>query len=100
MTQAEAAVWVALVGAVVTPVVTSVVARRGTKRELEQRVGTPNGHGNVVEMFERLVTGQAGQDNRLAKLERGQLDHEGRIRSIEARHEILDKTRSTDAQGS
>ena len=93
MTDAEALVYVALIGAIVTPIVTGALARRGTKRELENRVGTPNGHGNVVEMLERLVTGQAGQDNRLARLERGQLEHESRIRSIEARHETLDKTR-------
>lgn len=93
MTEAEALVYVALIGAIVAPAASMVLTRRGTKRELEQRVGTPNGHGNVVEMLERLVTGQAGQDNRIAKLERGQLDHESRIRSIEARHEILDKTR-------
>ena len=93
MTEAEALVYVALIGAIVTPIVTGALARRGTKRELEHRVGTPNGHGNVVEMLTSLLTGQADQDNRIAKLERGHLDHESRIRSIEARHEILDKTR-------
>jgi len=37
--------------------------------ELRHRVGTPNGHGNVVQMLETLLGGQAGQDNRIAALE-------------------------------
>lgn len=33
------------------------------------RIGTPNGKGNAIQMLETIVSGQAGQDNRLAKLE-------------------------------
>lgn len=40
------------------------------RRDQERRIGTPNGHGNVVEMSEKLLAGQAGQDSRLAVLER------------------------------
>lgn len=35
----------------------------------QQAIGDPNGHGNVVEMMERLLSGQTGQDARLASLE-------------------------------
>jgi hypothetical protein len=84
------AIWVALIASVIGPVVVARLARHGTKREisreLEQRVGTPNGKGNVVEMLERLLTGQTGQDNRLARIEARQIDHEARIRAIEARN--------------
>lgn len=36
---------------------------------ISRAVGTPNGNGNLVEMMEALLTGQTGQDVRLAKLE-------------------------------
>ena len=35
-------------------------------RDLRERIGTPNGHGNVVQMMERLLSGQTAQDTRLA----------------------------------
>lgn len=92
MSDAEALVYVALIGAIVSPFVTGALQRRGTKRELEQRVGTPNGHGNLVEMSERMLDGQARQDDRIARLERHDLrrqrvdlDHEGRIAALEAK---------------
>jgi hypothetical protein len=33
------------------------------------RIGEPNGEGNVVQMLERILHGQTGQDVRLARLE-------------------------------
>jgi hypothetical protein len=96
MSEAEAIVYVALIGAVVTPIVTGALARRGTKRELEHRVGTPNGRGNVVEMLETLLA----QGDRLARLERHDMrrerqavDHEARLRAIELRHQIIDQNK-------
>lgn len=40
-----------------------------TRGEIKSRVGTPNGHGDVVQMAERLLAGQTGQDIRHAKTE-------------------------------
>lgn len=36
-------------------------------RDVRDRIGTPNGHGNVVQMMERLLSGQTSQDARLAR---------------------------------
>jgi hypothetical protein len=46
-------------------------------RDTKDAIGTPNGHGNVIEMMERLLSGQTGQDGRLASLE-------GRMGNVEA----------------
>lgn len=66
-------------------------AIRRQARATREAVGNPNGDGTVVQMLERVLAGQAGQDNRLAKLERGQHDHtvelgrlEGRLSAVEA----------------
>lgn len=42
---------------------------REMRTDQAKRIGTPNGKGNAIQMLERIVSGQAGQDNRLAKLE-------------------------------
>ena len=81
-------VMVALIASLIGPGALTVLNRWGTKRELERRVGTPNGKGNLVEMCESILAGQAGQDNRLARIESRQMDHESRIRAIEARASI------------
>lgn len=65
---------------------------RKTRREIGRRVGTPNGHGNVVQMVERLLAGQAGQDERLAKLERGQNRAATRAGRIESRLKALEES--------
>ena len=49
----------------------AVIGKRSAGR-LEKAIGVPNGHGNVVQMVERILLGQIGQDNRLASLEAGQ----------------------------
>ena len=36
-------------------------------RDVRDRIGNPNGHGNVVQMMERLLSGQTSQDARLAR---------------------------------
>lgn len=71
-------VWVALIAGVIGPTVVALIGLV----ELRRRVGTPNGQGNLVEMMERLLVGQARQDERLADLERQQnrtASHVGRI---------------------
>lgn len=62
---------VALVGTVTTAMV--------TREQVRHRIGTPNGQGNVIEMLERLLAGQTGQDARLASLEH-------RVGRIEVNH--------------
>lgn len=37
-----------------------------SRRDVRERIGTPNGHGNVVQMMERLLSGKTAQDTRLA----------------------------------
>ena len=34
--------------------------------DMQKRVGQPNGKGNLTQMLETLLTGQTGQDSRLA----------------------------------
>lgn len=84
---------VAIITSVVGPVVVGLFARRGFIRELGNRVGDPNGQGTVVQMLERLLDGQTGQDKRLARIESRLLDHEARIRSLESRHPIIDRNK-------
>ena len=52
---------------------------------MRQTIGTPNGQGNVVEMLELLLEGQAGQDRRLADIETRQNNTEGRLNHIDDR---------------
>lgn len=73
-------VLVAIIG-VVGAILVEIV-RRGFK-SLSERVGTPNGQGNIVQMLERILRGQTGQDLRLAKLEEGQANHAQRLHLIE-----------------
>lgn len=67
---------IATITAVLGPVMLAMV----TRREIKSRVGTPNGQGNVVEMLEKLIESQAGQDRRLA-------EHDRRLARLEARHD-------------
>ena len=46
-----------------------------SRRDVRERIGTPNGHGNVVQMMERLLSGQTAQDTRLA-------GHDGTIAAV------------------
>ena len=59
------AVVVAVVGAI--GAVTSAHLANSTRKDVQTRIGTPNGHGDVVTMMERLLAGQTGQDARLAQ---------------------------------
>lgn len=52
-------------------------------QNLRKSIGEPNGHGNLVQMAEKLLAGQAGQDRRLAKLEHGQAEHAQRLDRVE-----------------
>ena len=57
--------------AVVGPVWVARIAAsaRQTAETTRDRLGVPNGQGNVVQMLHRLLDGQTGQDARLARIE-------------------------------
>lgn len=85
---ALAAVVVALIAAIAS--VVAALIGLSTKRSAdeakistEQRIGTPNGHGNLVQMMERLLHGQTGQDERIAVIEGRQMDQAQRLTAIE-----------------
>jgi hypothetical protein len=74
----DPAITVALITAVLGPIVVLAartaakaamanVDRRG--QQIEDRIGEPNGHGNLVQMMEKLLSGQTGQDARLASID-------------------------------
>jgi len=54
---------------IVTGVLTLLNKRSASR--VEDKIGDPNGQGNVVQMLERILSGQTGQDHRLAELEGG-----------------------------
>jgi hypothetical protein len=67
-------------------------AALSTSTDALEAIGHPNGHGTAMEMLGQIlegqasiVTGQAGQDRRLAALERTSNNHEGRISGLERR---------------
>lgn len=74
---------VTTLGAVLVAGIAGVVKVILGVRDLRSAVGTPNGHGDLVQMAEALLSGQAGQDRRLAKLETGQAEHAARIDQVE-----------------
>lgn len=78
---AIAAVAVALIAAVAS--VVAALIGLATKKSTEDKLGTPNGHGNIVQMMERLLAGQTGQDERLAVIEARQVRQAERLSAIE-----------------
>lgn len=68
---ATVAVVAAVLSAVVGPVWVARIAAsaRATAEQTQERIGSPNGHGDLVTMMERLLAGQVGQDNRLGRIE-------------------------------
>ena len=64
---AAVAVVVAVVSAVIGPLVVAKANERA--KRIEAALGTPNGHGDIVHMMEKLLHGQTGQDARLAAIE-------------------------------
>ncbi len=71
-----------LVAAAGLGAIPSIMAKRAGEKAAEA-IGTPNGQGNVVQMLERILSGQAGQDRRIARLEERQHNHEVRIATVE-----------------
>jgi hypothetical protein len=69
---------IAIINSVIGPLLALYV-----RRELKGRVGKPNGQGTLVEMAEKLLAGQATQDERLGRLE-GSMGHlQGRMTALE-----------------
>jgi len=64
---AAVAIVVAVVSAVIGPVIVAKANERA--KRIEAALGTPNGHGDIVQMMEKLLHGQTGQDARLAQIE-------------------------------
>lgn len=67
-----------------------IIQGRRTRADVESRVGTPNGHGNVVEMLERALHHQGIQDDRaeriltrLGRIEAGQRHQDDRLAALE-----------------
>lgn len=86
---------VALIGA--CGGIASAYAANVARKDVRDRIGTPNGQGNVVEMMERLLAGQTGQDNRIARLEGNDLQrgivqaaHDERIKRLEQHPTLAD----------
>jgi hypothetical protein len=65
------------------------IIRRQAKAT-RQAVGEPNGAGNVVEMLERILAGQTGQDNRIARLEGGQHQIREDVARLTGRVDVLE----------
>lgn len=72
MSESIAIALIGLVGLIVSAVLGPIlVIRQGraNKEAIEDKLGVPNGHGNVVQMLTTLLDGQTGQDRRLASIE-------------------------------
>jgi hypothetical protein len=67
-------------------------ARRTRKRteSIDEKIGEPNGHGNMVEMLTTILNGQAGQDNRIAHLEGGQHQIRQDVARLAGRVDVLE----------
>lgn len=94
------AAWVAIVVAIVAAAgsVGAAWAANAARRQvghaaedLRDRIGEPNGKGNVVQMLTTLLNGQAGQDNRIARLEGVQVQHGIDIAALQQRLHVLER---------
>jgi hypothetical protein len=65
------------------------IIRRQAKAT-RQSVGEANGDGTVVQMCERILAGQAGQDNRIARLEGGQHEIREDVARLSGRVDVLE----------
>lgn len=80
--------WTALGAVIVASIaalasIVNALISLATKKSTEDKLGTPNGHGNIVQMMERLLAGQTGQDERLAVIEQRQVRQAERLSAIE-----------------
>jgi len=94
---------VAAGGAVAVAVVASVpavLAKRSAGRaearteDLDAKIGTPNGDGDVVQMLTTLIRGQAEDTHRIARLEGGQHDLRTDVAHLNGRVDVLERQRS------
>ena len=69
--------WVVIILAIIGAFggIGAAYAANTARKDVRDRIGTPNGQGNVVEMMELLLAGQTGQDTRIARLEGTQVQH-------------------------
>jgi len=74
--------WTAL-GAVIVASIAAVASIGTALIALATKKSTEDGHGNIVQMMERLLAGQTGQDERLAVIERRQIEQAKRLTQVE-----------------
>jgi hypothetical protein len=63
---------------------------RRNAKQARQSIGEANGAGTVVQMCERILAGQAGQDNRIARLEGGQHTIREDVARLTGRVDVLE----------
>lgn len=68
-----------------------LAATRSQVEQAAQAIGEPNGSGNVVQMLESILAGQAGQDNRIARLEGGQHEIRTHVARLEGRVDVIER---------
>lgn len=60
------------------------------QRKVGDRIGIPNGKGNVVQMLEALLRGQTEQDQRMARIEERLAAGDTHLRRIDGRLDDLE----------
>lgn len=90
----KAVIIVALITMVGGVLVAMINNRRvGSKAgEALDRIGVPNGKGNVVQMLETLLAGQTQQDQRMARIEERLNSGDGHLHRIDDRLDRLEGT--------
>ena len=88
MITAIVAVCVAMITTTGGVIVALIQARKVDR--VGEKIGTPNGQGNLVQMAERLLAGQADQDLRLAQIEARLGRGDTRLTEIDRRLSQLD----------
>ena len=66
---------------------------RRNAKQAREAIGEPNGDGTVVQMCERILAGQAGQDNRIARLEGRQHEIRDDLARLTGRVDVIERAR-------
>lgn len=88
---AVALVLVAMIGALGEVIRRNAREARGAADAARHAIGRPNGQGNVVEMLERILSGQAGQDGRIARLEGKQHELRQDVDRLTGRVDVIER---------
>lgn len=93
---------VAIIVSVLGPTVVALLNRHEVRRrigDMNDRIGEPNGSGNVVQMLETVIAGQTTQDVRLSGLESRTAAVEQRVGQVEHRLDQMDEMDTLGRQG-